>query len=436
MTTLETSAGVQTSIPIAELHLADDNVRRQLGDVDELAASIKTAGLLEPLVVTPRAGGGYLVVCGARRLAAAAKAGLEQLPATVREFSEAERVEAMTIENLQRENLTVLEEAAAYRRLTDELGLSQRELAKRVGRTQGHVSKRLALLELPDLVRAQVDSGGITLEEAQEFGKLSSSPRHVKLALQRMKEGWHVSGAVRHALVQLEHDQAVEKATARLKREGVRILSLVKHKLYGTYGPPTGAVAIKKGGGWDALNLDPAKHAKEPCHAAAVHPRDEEIVYLCTDRKRHPKLKTENERGGARSSRPSDNTEHRELEKARKERRSFLTRLVKRKLPKRDVEQLVFDALIRGAHQEVLKIASKALELDVDGTAYGAALRAAAANSDADQQRVELAIAAATHEEFLSPYYGWDDRHDYFAFLEQRGYQISPAERKKIGRKP
>jgi ParB/RepB/Spo0J family partition protein len=94
-------------IPLGDLHAADDNIRREVGDVSELAASIQSVGILEPLLVSPNAGG-YVVVAGARRLAAAKAAGLTEVPAIVREVTDAERVEIGLIENCQRAGLECL----------------------------------------------------------------------------------------------------------------------------------------------------------------------------------------------------------------------------------------------------------------------------------------------------------------------------------------
>jgi ParB family chromosome partitioning protein len=162
-------------IPVDALHAADDNVRHDVGDVTELAASNESVGILEPLLVSANADGD-VVVAGARRLADAKVAGLADVPAIVRAVSEAERVEIGLIENCQRSDLMALEEAEAYRRLTKEHGYRQRALAKRVGRSQSYIAKRLSLLALPADVRGKVDSGGITLPDTLELGSRSSSP--------------------------------------------------------------------------------------------------------------------------------------------------------------------------------------------------------------------------------------------------------------------
>src|SRR4051812_28031558 len=132
-------------VEIDRLVGAADNLRRNVGNVTELAASIRSIGVLEPLLVTP-AVDGFAVVAGHRRLAAARKAGLEVVPCVVREMSEVERVIAMVVENEQRSDLSPIESAEGYFRLID-MGITQKELAKKVGRSAKHVASRLALLE-------------------------------------------------------------------------------------------------------------------------------------------------------------------------------------------------------------------------------------------------------------------------------------------------
>lgn len=119
-------------VEIDRLVGAADNLRRNV-NVTELAASIRSIGVLEPLLVTP-AVDGFAVVAGHRRLAAARKAGLEVVPCVVREMSEVERVIAMVVENEQRSDLSPIESAEGYFRLID-MGITQKELAKKVGRS-------------------------------------------------------------------------------------------------------------------------------------------------------------------------------------------------------------------------------------------------------------------------------------------------------------
>jgi ParB/RepB/Spo0J family partition protein len=294
-------------LPLACLIPAEDNPRRQLGDLDELATSIKSVGLIEPIVATPRdlAAGTYTVVAGHRRLAAAAQAGLDYLPVYVKELDDQERLAAMLVENLQRSDLQPLEEAAAFRRLIDEFGMSQRDLSTKVGRSQGHISKRLALLDLPKNVLTALDSGGITLDDARALTKLKDMPKRLAAAFATGAR-WHgqYERAVEDQLREHELTEKIGAATQTLKQSGVKIVAYKKSDHY--YGELAGGAKALDDWSIRDLKLTVANHKNQPCHAAAVRPRDGAIVYVCTKPASHKGKKLET---------PPD-----EKEKARKER--------------------------------------------------------------------------------------------------------------------
>lgn len=287
-------------LPLNTIAPAPDNPRKQLGDIDELAASMGELGMLQPLVVTPRHGK-FMVVCGHRRYAAAKKAKLRTAPAIIRSLTEPQRIKAMLIENCQRENLSPLEEARAYEQL-GELGLSQRQIAADVGKSQGHISKRLMLLKIPKAAAAALDSGGITFDEATELAKLADDPKRAEHAWKQ--RGQHYGGlkhAVKAELEAKERDDRVSRHEQELAAKGIRTLRFTRDR-YGSSQisqMPKGAIAIRKGGGYDALNIDPANHADEPCHAIALKTSnwnpDVDLIPVCTDRSRHPKAKTGDE---------------------------------------------------------------------------------------------------------------------------------------------
>ena len=131
-----------------------------------LAESVRQHGLLQPLVVR-RVAGHYELIAGERRLRAAAAAGLETVPVVVREGGPEERLELAIIENVQRQNLTALEEAEAYRHLIDAYGLTQEEVATRVGKSRPAITNALRLLGLPDAVKARLVSGELSAAHAR-----------------------------------------------------------------------------------------------------------------------------------------------------------------------------------------------------------------------------------------------------------------------------
>ena len=127
-----------------------------------LAESIRRQGLLQPVVVRPRPDGGYELIAGERRWRAAREAGIEEVPALVREADDRDSLLLALVENVAREQLSAVEEARAYAALLDEFGLSLGELAERVGRSKPSVSNRLRLLELPDEVLWMLARGELT----------------------------------------------------------------------------------------------------------------------------------------------------------------------------------------------------------------------------------------------------------------------------------
>lgn len=161
---------------VTELHPSEHNPRSDLGDLDGLIASIKVAGVIEPLIVEQRNEiGDYDLIAGHRRLAAAIAAGLATVPCIERSFaSQAERIEIMTIENLQRADLSPLDEARAFGWLAD-LGHTQRDIAERVGCNQSHVSKRLSLVKLPAAATELLTAGRLTLHQAEELARVDEA---------------------------------------------------------------------------------------------------------------------------------------------------------------------------------------------------------------------------------------------------------------------
>jgi len=134
--------------------------------IEELAESIRSKGVLLPLIVR-RDSEGYVLVAGERRWRAAQKAGLRELPVMVREVSGKEAFEIALIENIQREDLNPIEEAGAYRRLIEEHGLTQEELAARVGKDRSTVANALRLLRLPEAIQRAVVSGELSMGHAR-----------------------------------------------------------------------------------------------------------------------------------------------------------------------------------------------------------------------------------------------------------------------------
>jgi ParB family transcriptional regulator, chromosome partitioning protein len=156
-------------MPIELLHPSPNNPRKHFtdADLDDLARSIREKGLLQPLVVRARAGGDYEIVAGERRWRAAQRAGIHEIPVLIRELSDGEALEIALIENIQRSDLNPLEEARAYNLLLEQFNYTQQQLAESVGKSRSHIANTLRLLNLPDSVRQQIESGKLTAGHAR-----------------------------------------------------------------------------------------------------------------------------------------------------------------------------------------------------------------------------------------------------------------------------
>lgn len=147
----------------------------------ELADSIRQRGVLQPLVVRP-VDGGYELISGERRFRAAQMVGLEQVPIVVRETTDTEMLEIALIENVQREDLNPIEEARAYRRMVEELGLTQDAISARVGKDRSTVANALRLLVLPAKLQAQVESGRISAGHARALAGAGTEAAKLAIA--------------------------------------------------------------------------------------------------------------------------------------------------------------------------------------------------------------------------------------------------------------
>jgi ParB family chromosome partitioning protein len=157
-----------------------------------LAASIETSGIVQPLLVRPLHDGSYELIAGERRWRAAQQAGLEKVPAIVRDPEQAERLQVALIENMVREDLNPVEEARACAALVEDLGLSKEELARRVGRSRPAVSNLIRLLDLPDEALELLESGGLSGGHGRALLGASGNDVRRRLAREAAKRGWSV----------------------------------------------------------------------------------------------------------------------------------------------------------------------------------------------------------------------------------------------------
>ncbi len=187
--------------PIEELHPNRQQPRRHFDDakLDELAASIRELGVLEPILVRQRAAGGYEIIAGERRWRAAQRAALQQVPVFVRELSPTESFEAALVENLQREDLNPVETARAFQRLMEEHGHSQESIATRVGKDRSTVSNAVRLLKLPVQVLDLIEEGQLSEGHGRAILAAPSPPDMTRLAADAVAKGWSVRETERRA---------------------------------------------------------------------------------------------------------------------------------------------------------------------------------------------------------------------------------------------
>ena len=158
-----------SALAVETVYRSPHQPRRRINEegIEELAASIRSQGLLEPIIVRPRAEGGYEIVAGERRWRAAQRVGLESIPALIRDIDDRQAMAIALIENIQREDLNPLEEAAAFKRLQAEYDMTHEEIADAVGRTRPAVSNLLRLLNLAPGVRRMIDDGQLEMGHAR-----------------------------------------------------------------------------------------------------------------------------------------------------------------------------------------------------------------------------------------------------------------------------
>jgi ParB family chromosome partitioning protein len=164
-----------------------------------LADSIRAQGLLQPVVVRRKSSGGFELIAGERRLRAAKEAGIETLPALVREAGDGESLLLSLVENVAREQLSAVEEARAYAMLIDEFGLSLGEIGEKVGRSKPSVSNRLRLLELPEEVLWMLARGELTEGHAKAILAAPGNDEQKRLARRVVRDGLSVRATERAA---------------------------------------------------------------------------------------------------------------------------------------------------------------------------------------------------------------------------------------------
>lgn len=208
------------TLPLREIEPNRAQPRKQFdeGALAELADSISQHGILQPLLVRPLVSGGYQIVAGERRWRAARMAGLTEVPAVVREMSDQQVMQLALIENLQREDLTALEEAQGYQTLMESYELTQEEIAKIVGKSRPAVANALRLLNLPQAVRELVAEGKLSAGHAKTLLPIESAQDMLEMAQLTVKHGISVRELEKMVKKFLSHETETEPASPRKKK--------------------------------------------------------------------------------------------------------------------------------------------------------------------------------------------------------------------------
>ena len=219
--------------------------------IDDLARSIKANGVIQPILVHQK-GGGYEIIAGERRWHAAQRAGLLKVPVTVREVPEGQDVKLLEwalIENIQREDLNVIEEALAYKRLGDEFHLTQEDIATAVGKDRSSIANILRLLKLPQDVREEILAGRLSMGHARAILALDTELEQRNFARDAVARGWSVRETEQLVTRALTHAGAPgAKTKGRAPRELDVHTRAAQDKLRLTYGTKVDIARTGKGG--------------------------------------------------------------------------------------------------------------------------------------------------------------------------------------------
>lgn len=202
-------------LPLSELRSNPYQPRKNFDEtaLQELSNSIKEHGVFQP-IIAKKSIKGYEIIAGERRVKASILAGKETIPAILRDFSDQDMMEIALLENLQRENLNALEEAIAYKKLIDELSLTQDKLAERLGKSRSHITNMLGLLSLPEEVKDMIMANKLSMSHARVLSKIEDTEKVKQLAEKIVVDGLSV-----REVENLSHDNIYEKKNTQIRHE-------------------------------------------------------------------------------------------------------------------------------------------------------------------------------------------------------------------------
>ena len=214
------------NVPVSAILPDPDQPRKSLGSLEDLKASIKEHGIIQPIVISPFSEEQFLIIAGERRFSAAKEMGLKTVPAIIRTVDEHRRLEVQIIENIHRQELSPVEEAAAYRKLMEEFSLSQRQLAARLGKSPAAINETIRILSLPEEI----------LESVRTSERLT---RSVLLEISKLEDE-----TMRHALWRAALEGTLTVKAARQRKETIADLPPHKPRTAIPFKTPTATVTV------------------------------------------------------------------------------------------------------------------------------------------------------------------------------------------------
>ena len=184
------AAGSAQEIPVDNIDANPYQTRRRMNEtaLQELADSIRTSGVVQPVVLRPTANGKFQIVAGERRWLASKRAGRATIPAVVRQISNEQAMEITIIENLQREDLNPVEQARAFERLSREFGMTQEQIATRTGKDRASIANFIRLLKLPEAVQDAMEGGALSFGHGKVLLGMAEFPEHLEKAAREIIE--------------------------------------------------------------------------------------------------------------------------------------------------------------------------------------------------------------------------------------------------------
>ena len=420
------------NLSIEQVEPNPKNLRHRIGDISDLARSVKAVGIIEPLLVTPNDRGSYTVIAGHRRLAAAQAAGVTNLACTVRAINDIEAVELTLIENGQRHDLNAVEEAEGYYQLF-EAGRTVTAMATTLGRSAKHISARLALLELPKKARRAIERNKISLSEAEALLAAREYPDLIEATIESLdgEDGgsFDVRRSIENGLRERRREESVAVLRAQAEERGLR---LVEYQGY----QPTNYRSLREGLGLDTD--DRRRHRREACHAVTVEARWDgraELVEVCTDWRRHSTRGKGNNASAVQVPSHTGGSEaERERQAARRSwsrrRAEFVTTALAGRVAKTTITDAAMHTLIEEAGANASRRAAQLLGIDADtGQGYQDWHRVVVEHSRQSPTtlvKTAVAVVAAHGEEQLR---GSNRRPEtYRALLGSLGYEPDEGE--------